>query len=111
VFTETFDAAAEVGRAASRIRLLSYPEEEVRRAQLAAEGKPRMLVVAPGCPPPTLLDQLEDWVRSPITADELDARLAELERRAELHPTVPCVLFVDGIVRVADRWTTIPAAQ
>jgi DNA-binding response OmpR family regulator len=58
-----------------------------------------------------LLDELEDWVRTPIDADELDARLNELARRSgRLEPQTE-VTFADGIVRVGDRWASIPDGQ
>jgi DNA-binding response OmpR family regulator len=72
-----------------------------------------MLLLAPGCPPPMLLDELEDWVRDPIDADELDARLAALARRVGivLPESAPDVHFVDGILRVDEEWTSIPESQ
>jgi hypothetical protein len=111
MFTESFEAAARVGRAASRIELLSYPDQDDRRAELAADGTPRMLLVAPGYPPPKLADDLEDWVRCPIDADELEARLAELERRAAAHRSPAPIVLADGILRVGDRWVTISTSQ
>jgi DNA-binding response OmpR family regulator len=90
---------------------LTYPAEEERRAQLAAERAPRILLLAPGCPPPLLLDELEDWVRSPIDAEELDARLAMLARRAGSTTIHESICLHDGILRVGDRWTPIPDGQ
>jgi DNA-binding response OmpR family regulator len=70
-----------------------------------------MLLLAPGCPPPMLLDELEDWVRTPIDADELDARLNELARRSRRLPPQLEAALADGILRVGDRWTSIPETQ
>jgi DNA-binding response OmpR family regulator len=70
-----------------------------------------MLLLAAGCPPPALLDELEDWVRTPIDADELDARLNQLARRSgQVEPPLEAT-FVDGIVRVGERWASIPDGQ
>jgi hypothetical protein len=113
VSRQTAREAAAAGRPPTPIPLLSWPEQEDRRAQLAATRTPRLLLLAPGCPPPTLLDELEDWVRDPIDSDELDARLAELARRSGFTETAPepDVLLDDGILRVGDAWASIPEAQ
>jgi hypothetical protein len=108
VRTDTVRATAALGRPLTHIPLIPWPEQEERRAQLAATRTPRMLLIEPGCPPPLLVDELEDWVRVPIEADELDARLAELARRAGIADPEPEVALVDGILRVGDQWTSIP---
>ena len=45
--------------AAIDVPLIEWPAAEELRARLAAEGRPRLLVVSPSSPPPRCLDELE----------------------------------------------------
>lgn len=63
------------------VPLVRWPAEAERRAALADAGLPRLLVLAADEPPPTSWDDLEDWVRSPIDAEEVEHRRATLRRR------------------------------
>jgi hypothetical protein len=51
---------------------------------LAAEGRPRLLLVDPATAPPVCWDDQEDWLRLPADPTELAVRVATLRRRATM---------------------------
>jgi len=65
----------------AKVELLRWPADAGRRDELAADHRPRLLLVAAGVTPPRL-DREEDWIRVP--ADERDL-WSRLQRLAELH--------------------------
>jgi len=67
------------------IPLVRLPADDAVRVRLAQSGLPRLLVVTPTAAPPSLLDDLEDWVREPVSAAEVDARCDVLARRHRSH--------------------------
>jgi two-component system OmpR family response regulator len=71
------------------IVVLRWPEEQVARDRLAAQGRPRLLLVAPDAAPPEGRDCQEDWVRLPADDRDVAARLRALELRAQRHVHVP----------------------
>jgi hypothetical protein len=92
------------------IELLRWPADEEQRRQLAADGVPRLLLLAADSPPPRSADLLEDWVRLPLDHDELLARRNALVRRATCATHGP-QLDGDGLLWWGDRWVAIPRAQ
>lgn len=89
--------------------LLAWPSEADRRDQLAALGRPRLLVVDADAPPPGSADLLEDWVRSPADPHELALRRATLAERARRRsrPVALPTLDPDGILRSGDEWLAL----
>jgi hypothetical protein len=88
------------------VRLLHWPADDHARADLAHDGVPCLLVIAPDGAPPETWDDLEDWVRLPFHADELQARARTLRRRAA---GVERPWFdADGLLRAGDRWVDLP---
>lgn len=73
----------------SDIVVLRWPAEQMSRERLAAEGRPRLLLVAPDSEPPDARDCLEDWVRLPADDGDVAARLRALEIRATRHQHQP----------------------
>ena len=71
------------------IVVLRWPAEHANRERLAAEGRPRLLLVAPDSDPPDGRDCLEDWVRLPADDRDVAARLRALEVRAARHQQQP----------------------
>jgi hypothetical protein len=71
------------------IVVLRWPAEDSARERLSAQGRPRLLLVAPNSEPPTALDCLEDWIRLPAEDGDVAARLRALEVRAVRHHTTP----------------------
>jgi len=68
--------------------MVRWPQGASRRAELAAQGVPRLLLVGQGVTPPPLAPD-EDWIRLP--ADERDVwarlqRLDLLQRRRSRRP-------------------------
>jgi hypothetical protein len=65
---------------------------------------PRLVVVAPGAPPPRpIADPLEDWVRADAGDAEVAARAATLHRRAAAIASPEIDLDAHGIVRRGHR--------
>lgn len=91
--------------------LLRWPSEAERRARLAAERVPRVLLVDGDVPPPVGLDDLEDWIRVPADEIDLQARIANLDRRAAARATAPPVLDSDGVLRAGDTWVPLPPVE
>lgn len=60
--------------------LVAWPGSAAERAELAAAGTPRVLVLAPGAPVPVLAAD-EDWVHRSTDERDVAARLASLARR------------------------------
>lgn len=106
------DLSADPFSDAVDVALLQWPEEERARARLAAVGRPRLLLVAPGGPAPVLLDELEDWLRVPVDPDDLRARTEVLERRGGTAlPSPGVTLDDDGLLRVGASWVALSDAQ
>jgi hypothetical protein len=82
-----------------------WPAESARRDRYRALGVLRLLVIEGGARPPVCSDIREDWVRAPITPDDLQARIAALQARAEAH----CGPQVDpnGVLRYCGRSITV----
>lgn len=92
------------------VELVRWPSDDGRRRQLAAAGEPRLLLLGPEYPPPTVLDGLEDWVQDTTPLDEVAARATTLSRRA-LQRSGSLHLDTDGLLRFGSRWVAIPDAQ
>lgn len=93
--------------------MLRWPAEEARRRYLA--GRPRLLVVDDGQPPPSSLDCLEDWVRTSTDAADVAARVQCLLTRCRTHrnglrPPGPD-LDPDGVLRAGPGWVALPALE
>ena len=93
------------------VALVAWPTEAGLRDALAARGQPRLLVVAEGHQPPPCPDCLEDWVQAPVTEQEMRARIATLEARAESHrPAVPEV-DDEGFLHFGSRSVYLPPVE
>jgi len=99
-------ARSRLGRVGG-IELVQWPSEDERRAELAALGRPCLLVLGPDQRVPVLFE-LEDWVREPLEADEVAARCAALVRRSRCGapPTLD-----DGLLLHGGAWAAVPPAQ
>lgn len=91
------------------VAVLRWPAEEARRLHLAERGVPRLLLLGEDEAPPSVLDDLEDWVRAPLSAADLAVRAEPLRRRAALGGAP--VLDDDGLLRFRGAWVTISDAQ
>ena len=89
------------------VELVHWPEEEARRAALAAGNRPRLLLVAPGAPAPVTADPAEDWVRLPSDHRDVQARVEALRHRTISEPN----LDDDDVLRVGAEWISLPAVE
>lgn len=62
------------------VELVCWPGEGARRDELRRAGRARLLLVAPDAAPPTVREPIEDWIRVPADAREVDVRLLRLAR-------------------------------
>jgi len=85
--------------------------EKERRDLLAAQGRPRVLLVEPDAPAPEVLDCLEDWVRMPASEADIDARIRSVAERAENHLPVRPALDPDGVLRSGPDWVSLPPVE
>ena len=87
------------------------PADAHVREHLATFRQPRILLVEPGVTPPVLLDELEDWMRTPADPDDLRARSRELHRRAlDAAPASPTI-DDQGLLWVGRSWVDLTPAQ
>jgi hypothetical protein len=95
------------------VTLVRWPDEEPLRRHLAAARRPRLLLVAPGASPPVVVDDLEDWMRFPLDAVELDARTRVLAGRAHDVPPRPASLVLDGdgVLHHGPRWVALAPTE
>jgi DNA-binding response OmpR family regulator len=71
----------------SAVTLLRWPRDAVRRDELAARGRPCLLLIEDGVAPPHVRE-LEDWMRVPADERDLLLRVQRLELLAS-EPTPP----------------------
>jgi hypothetical protein len=88
---------------------LHWPADAARRAELAGEGRPRLLIVMEGEEPPLTSDPLEDWVRPSADAVELYVRRDRLRRRAAAR--APASIDADGLLHRGGRWVALPPGE
>ncbi|HEY4456418.1 MAG TPA: helix-turn-helix domain-containing protein [Pseudonocardiaceae bacterium] len=72
------------------VKLVYWPKESDKVARYRSLGIPRLLLVDSAAMPPIHLDTREDWVRMPVSRQDLHARIAVLDARvrAESRPRV-----------------------
>jgi DNA-binding response OmpR family regulator len=93
------------------IALVRWPAEAVRRNELAAAGRPRLLLIEPGAAPPLAWDHLEDWTRLPADPADVEARIATLMLRNPSAELPSPLLDGDGILRVGPGWVALPPVE
>jgi hypothetical protein len=80
------------------VNILRWPSEEGRRELCREHGLLRLLVVERNHEPPVCADIREDWIRTPATNEDLQARIAMLRARGGVNPLPQ--LDQDGILRM-----------
>lgn len=91
--------------------LLRWPAEQARRGELQRAGRPRLLLLEDGAPPPLADDELEDWIRVPAGEADLRARVEGLRRRAEATVAPAPELDEDGVLRLGPQWVSLPPVE
>ncbi|MGH9155292.1 MAG: winged helix-turn-helix domain-containing protein [Acidimicrobiales bacterium] len=93
------------------VTLLRWPDEGARRERLSLAGGPRLLLVADGQEPPSVLDCLEDWIRVPAAEREMRARLDALSVRSLAHHDHVPHLDGHGVLRYCGQWAALPPLE
>jgi len=89
-----------------------WPVEQDRRDDLKREGRPRLLLLEDGAPPPVSSpDDLEDWIRVPAAETDLRARVDGLRRAVEARAAPAPALDDDGVLRLGDQWVSLPPVE
>jgi hypothetical protein len=104
-----------VGAAPATLAIVSlrWPAEADRRRELAAEGIPRLLLVAPGARPPSPWELDEDWIAEDAPLEDRRHRERTLRQRLALvaRPGAEVdhglVVDDDGLVRRGGRWVAL----
>jgi len=106
---ETSAQCGDPNFSAVEVVLVRWPIETARREGIAAEGRPRLLLVEDGAKPPVGHDALEDWVRVPASDVDVQARMATLAARA--RALAAPLLDVDGVLRFGTLWVSLPPVE
>jgi hypothetical protein len=89
------------------VELVRWPAESARRQRYHRTRTPCLLVVEGGAAAPLCRDPWEDWVRAPISARDLDIRIAAIEERVSANPR----LDASGLLRFRGQSTEVSATQ
>ena len=90
---------------------MRWPSEDDLRRRLERDRVPRLLLLDDGTEPPDPVDCLEDWLRLPVSDDEVHARTEAVRRRSELHGNGVPALDDQGVLRNGDRWVALPPVE
>lgn len=83
------------------IELIQWPAQTELRNRLAERRQTRLLLVARKADPPVSDDILEDWVRLPVTDQDLRARIRDLLSRAAAHQRRTPTIDRHGVLHTA----------
>jgi hypothetical protein len=102
-------AAGLVSTHGMSVEILRWPEELVRDAALARQGRPRLLLVAPSAAPPSDWDPHTDWIRLPAADEDIWRRVAGLQDR--LRQPSPPRLDEFGLVWRDRSWVSLSPVE
>jgi len=91
--------------------LVRWPDDQERRAALAAENKFRLLLVDAASEAPIPEDLYEDWIRVPADEADVQVRIEGLRRRAGAMSEQVPALDPDGLLRLDGRWVSLPPVE
>ena len=91
--------------------LVRWPRERLKRDELLAEGRLRLLLVEDDNDPPVIEDLNEDWIRVPAADVDVQFRVEGLRRRWEATVGSLPELDPDGLLRHAGRWVSLPPVE
>lgn len=101
-------SATGAGRLETEI--LRWPEDAERREAARREGRPRLLLLTPGTPPPAP-EAGEDWAWSPIDERDLASRLRRLSAPTPPPAALDVHVDADGVLRTAGRLLPLPTTE
>jgi DNA-binding response OmpR family regulator len=93
----------------SEVKLIRWPADAAEREVCKNLGTLRLLIVEARAPAPVCPDIHEDWVRTPISRDDLQARMASL--RARVAANALPELDPGGILRYRGRRITLSPTE
>ncbi len=93
------------------VDVVRWPEQATRLAELREEGLPRLILVEGSGLPLVTADPLEDWIRVPADAQDLQLRSDTLIRRAESATELRPEIDAAGLVRFGDKWVALPPVE
>ncbi len=93
------------------VALINWPEDEPRRLELAAQHRPRLLLVNAEGPAPIATDPLEDWIRLPAPENDVAARVHALTIRSGSAESPAPRLGDDDLLHHGDRWVALPVIE
>lgn len=91
------------------VQYLRWPSESKKRERCQALGVPRLLLLEHQTPAPLCVDALEDWVRPPVTKEDMRTRARALKERA-MSCITPAVDHND-MLRYGDRWLALSPVE
>ena len=91
------------------VKLVRWPAEADRRDHYRTRGVLRLLVVEGWAAPPISGDVREDWVRAPVTDNDLRARIATLQAKARAFRSPK--LDANGVLRYRGQLTTLSRTE
>ena len=97
------------GNTLGLVKFVRWPAQRHLRVQYRKEEVPCLLVVEAGAQPPICSDPREDWVRAPISREDLEIRVTALTNRVRKDQTP--MLDSTGVIRLGSRSTTISRVQ
>ena len=93
------------------VTLVRWPQQDDLRRRLQQFARPRLLVIDPGTPVPTVVDRLEDWAFAGAGSEELRLRAEALAARAQL-PSADRPYFDDSnLLRFNAKWAALSPAE
>jgi hypothetical protein len=92
------------------VELLRWPEQDDRRRLLATLGRPRLLLLSPDAPPPTLVDDLELWIPDGSDPNLIATGITALQQKILTEDDEP-VLDDDGLLWFRGNWVAVPDGQ
>lgn len=90
---------------------MRWPRERLKRDELIAAGKLRLLLVEDDSEPPVSEDLNEDWVRVPASDADVRFRIETLRRRWAVKAGAVPELDPDGLLRHDGRWVSLPPVE
>jgi len=91
------------------VAIVYWPEEAELAAELGAQGRPLLMLVARAAEPPVAWDRLTDWLRLPADDRDIRARIESLQRRAA-RPPAPVIDDYDVVWR-GSRWVALSPVE